>query len=128
MVVVTDNFMKEKKQKCSCFPVCTPTPQCLSVSASILKYYVADIFNQPRLSSPFRCRTLCEYVCVYFFLYILKLIYQQLADINNRLASIKYFMFLVFFLLCFDLNSLLESQKPFMTLLNSCLFLLFIVK
>lgn len=97
VVVVADNFMKEKKQKCSCFPVCTPTPQCLSVSASIIKYYVADIFNQPRLSNPSRCRTLCECVCVYFFLYMLKLIYQQLADINNRLASIKYFMFLFFF-------------------------------
>lgn len=101
MVVVADNFVKEKKQKCSCFPVCIPTPQCLSVSARILKSYVADIFNQPRLSSPFRCRTLPEYACVYFFLYILKLIYQQLPNINNRLASIKYFFFFFYSLFWF---------------------------
>lgn len=111
MVVVVDNFMREEKQKCSCFPVCTPMPRACRY---ILNFYVSDIFNQTRLSFLLEAG-LCEYVCVYFFLHILKLIYQQLA--NNRLASIKYFTF--FFTLCFDLNSLLESQKRFMTLLNS---------
>lgn len=96
-LVIVDDFMREEKQKCSCFPVCSPClhPCQFQPGYSELTFVIC----LGKTEQSFWKQSACEYVCVYFFLCIVKLIFEQL--LNNRLVSIKYFH--IVFTLCFDL-------------------------